>query len=86
MMRQPEAWWIACARTNLGQDDTTRCGLVVALFKKIRMSASPHKDYQPRFVAVIELVGQKKVAAGVTFSMTGPLATQGVVHPFWTEQ
>lgn len=61
----------------MGQDDTTRCGLVVALFKKIRMSASPHKDDQPRFVAVIELVGQKKVAADVTFPVTGPLATQG---------
>ena len=59
---------------------------MVALFKKIRMSARPHKDDQPRFVAVIELVGQKKVAADVTFPVTGPLATQGVIQPLWPER
>jgi hypothetical protein len=44
------------------------------------MSASPHKDDQPRFVAVIELVGQKKVAADVTFAVVSPTTLQRVIQ------
>ena len=60
--------------------------LSMALFEEIRMSASPHKDDQPRFVSFIEFVGQQKVATNMTLSVTCPLTTQWVVNPFWTER
>ena len=49
--------------------------LSMALFEEIRMSASPHKDDQPRFVSFIEFVGQQKVATNMTLSVTCPLTT-----------
>ena len=49
------------------------------------MGAGTHENDLPDFAAVVQFVGQQKVAADVTLTMPVSIASQRVVEPFRAE-
>ncbi len=49
------------------------------------MRACAHEDNQTGFLAVVQFVGQKEVAADVAFPVSVSIAAQWMIEPFRAE-